>query len=82
MEGLTCVLQPLMALKPCNMITMTWCANCRCLHAREYHRDCLRPLLKLMLTKVIGRSYIQEKQAEEAELKEKSSPDAETHTIN
>lgn len=35
-----------------------------------------------MLTKVIGRSYIQEKQAEEAELKEKSSPDAETHTIN
>ena len=39
-----------------------------CLHAREYHRDCLRPLLKLVLTKVFGRSLLQ--QQAEAEEKE------------
>ena len=54
------------------VVCMYVCLHCllcrdRCLHAREYHRDCIRPLLKLMLTKVFGRSLLQQQQSEEEE---------------
>ncbi len=51
----------------------------RCLHAREHHGDCLRPLLKLVMTKVFGRSLLQ--QQAEAEDKEKAATDVSRPTM-